>query len=328
MSSLTNAPFGIVTIGRNEGDRLRRCLQSLPPNVPVVYVDSGSTDRSDIWAQDFGAELVRLDPSSPFTAARARNAGFRRLMEVLPNTPFVQFIDGDCELAEGWPAAAIDFLQMHEDVAAVFGRRRERFPDRSIYNQLCDWEWDGPPGDALACGGDVMMRVSALQAVGGYRDSLIAGEEPELCVRLRAKRWRIVRLQAEMTFHDAAITRFSQWWRRTRRSGYAFAQGAHLHGAPPERHWVWESRRAWLWGLWLPLFCLAAGVLVMPWGFLSFMVYPAQMLRQTLWGKGAFRERITKGFFQLLGRFPEAFGQLQFLRERTLGRTNALIEYK
>ena len=328
MSSLTNAPFGIVTIGRNEGDRLRRCLQSLPPNVPVVYVDSGSTDRSDIWAQEFGAELIRLDPSSHFTAARARNAGFRRLLEMLPDTLFVQFIDGDCELAASWPAAAVDFLKAHENVAAVFGRRRERFPDRSIYNQLCDWEWNGPPGDALACGGDVMMRASALQDVDCYRDSLIAGEEPELCVRLRAKQWRIVRLQADMTLHDAAMTRFSQWWRRTRRSGYAFAEGAHLHGAPPERHWVWESRRALLWGLWLPLFCVAAGFVVMPWGFMSFVVYPAQVLRQAARGKASFRERFTKGFFQLLGRFPETLGQLQFLRDRLLRRTNALIEYK
>jgi glycosyltransferase involved in cell wall biosynthesis len=328
MSSLTNAPFGIVTIGRNEGDRLKRCLQSLPPNAPVVYVDSGSTDGSDLWARDFGAQLIRLDQSSPFTAARARNAGFRRLIEIVPNASFVQFIDGDCELARDWPATALTFLQQHEDVAAAFGRRRERHPDRSVYNQLCDWEWDGPEGNARAFGGDVMLRASALQAVGGYRDSLIAGEEPELCVRLRASRWRIFRLKAEMTLHDAAMVHFGQWWQRTRRSGYAFAEGAHLHGSPPEQHWVWESRRAWLWGFWIPLLCLAAGVVVMPWGFLSFFVYPAQLLRQTLREKGAFRERVIKGFFQLFGRFPETLGQLQFLRDRFFGRTNALIEYK
>ena len=162
MSSLTNAPFGIVTIGRNEGDRLKRCLQSLPPNAPVVYVDSGSTDGSDLWARDFGAQLIRLDQSSPFTAARARNAGFRRLIEIVPNASFVQFIDGDCELARDWPATALTFLQQHEDVAAAFGRRRERYPDRSVYNQLCDWEWDGPEGNARAFGGDVMLRASAL----------------------------------------------------------------------------------------------------------------------------------------------------------------------
>ena len=319
---------GIVAIGRNEGTRLKLCLQSVPKSILAVYVDSGSTDGSDLWARDFGADLVRLDLSTPFTAARARNAGFRRLTEAMPDVRFVQFVDSDCELARDWLAEALNFLQQHDDVAAVFGRRRERFPDRSVYNQLCDWEWDGSEGDARSCGGDVMLRAAALQAVGGYRNSLIAGEEPELCVRLRAAGWRIVRLGAEMTLHDAAMTRFSQWWRRTRRSGYAFAEGAHLHGAPPERHWVWESRRAWLWGIYLPLFCFAAGFWMMPWGFVSFAVYPVQMLRQAVRGEGSFRERATKAFFQLLGRFPEALGQVQFLRDRLLGRSTVLIEYK
>jgi GT2 family glycosyltransferase len=323
-----NTEFGIVAIGRNEGERLKRCLRSLPVSARIVYVDSGSTDGSDAWARDFGAEVVHLDLSTRFTAARARNAGFRRLLDMAPQIPYVQFVDGDCELASEWPATGITFLRDHADVAAVFGRRRERNPDRSIYNRLCDWEWDGPAGEARACGGDVMVRAAALQAVGGYRESLIAGEEPELCVRLRAAGWRIWRLNAEMTSHDAAMTRFTQWWKRTRRSGYAFAEGAQLHGAPPERHWVWESRRAWLWGVGLPLLCLAAGFVVMPWGWASFAIYPLQMLRQSLRGTGTFRERITKGFFQLLGRFPEALGQLQFLRDRLLGRATALIEYK
>lgn len=320
--------FGIVTIGRNEGERLRRCLHSLPPSTNIVYVNSNSTDGSGTWARDFGAEVVHLDPSIPFTAARARNAGFRRLLELVPQTLFIQFVDGDCELNSDWPLAAVSFLQDHGDVAAVFGRRRERNPNGSIYNRLCDWEWDGPAGEAKACGGDVMIRAKALQSVGGYRKSLIAGEEPELCVRLRADGWHVWRLDAEMTLHDAAMTRFNQWWKRTMRSGYAFAEGAYLHGAPPERHWVWESRRAWIWGIWMPLLCTAAGFIAKPWGWASFAIYPAQMVRQSVRGGGTFSQRITKGFFQLLGRFPEALGQLQFVRDRILQRTTSLIEYK
>jgi glycosyl transferase family 2 len=326
--SAMDAEFGIVAIGRNEGERLKRCLRSLPASACLIYVDSGSTDGSEIWAHKFGADVVHLDISTRFTAARARNAGLYRLMELAPQIKFVQFIDGDCELAKEWPAIAIPFLRTQADVAAVFGRRREQHPDRSIYNRLCDWEWDGPAGEARACGGDVMMRAAPLQAVGGYRNSLIAGEEPELCVRLRAAGWRIWRLDAEMTMHDAAITRFGQWWKRTLRSGYAFAEGAHLHGAPPERHWVWESRRAWLWGVGLPLLCLAAGLLMTPWGWAGLAIYPIQLLRQTLRGSGTFQARISKSFFQLLGRFPEAFGQMQFLRDRLWGRAGALIEYK
>ncbi len=326
--TIPSQQVGLVAIGRNEGDRLKRCLKSLSLCGRVVYVDSGSNDGSDRWARAFGAEVVHLDLSTPFTAARARNAGFRRLQETMPDVRFVQFIDGDCELARGWPTTALDFLQHHDDVAAVFGRRRESNPDKSVYNQLCDWEWDGLAGEARACGGDVMLRAAALKAVGGYRDTLIAGEEPELCVRLRAAGWQIFRLNAEMTLHDAAMTRFGQWWKRTRRTGYAFAEGAHLHGASPERHWVWESRRAWLWGVWLPLVCLVAGFIVMPWGFASFVIYPAQMLRQLMRATGTFRERVTKSFFQLVGRFPEALGQLQFQRDRLLGRATTLIEYK
>ena len=128
-----------------------------------------------------------------------------------------------------------------------------RYPEASIYNRLIDAEWDTPVGRARACGGDALMRVAALQEVGGFDPDLIAGEEPELCVRLRAKGWEIWRLDAEMTLHDAAMTRFGQWWQRTRRGGYAFAEGAALHGAAPERHCVPNLRRLILWGMVLPL---------------------------------------------------------------------------
>jgi len=101
----------------------------------------------------------------------------------------------------------------------VCGCCRERFPDRSIFNMLCDIEWDTPVGEANACGGDAMMRADAFGQANGYRDDLIAGEEPEICVRLRAVGWKIWRLGEEMTLHDAVMTRFSQWWNRTKLSG-------------------------------------------------------------------------------------------------------------
>ena len=257
-----NMKYGVVVIGRNEGERLRRCLMSLPRAGAIVYVDSGSTDGSVQLARHLGADVIELDMRVPFTAARARNAGFRRLREISPDIEYVQFVDGDCELIDGWLEDAISFLNAHADVGAVCGRRRERYPERSIYNWLCDREWDGPVGDVRDCGGDVMMRADALEAVGGYRDDLIAGEEPELCVRLRAADWRIWRLDRQMTLHDAAMTRFGQWWRRALRGGYAFAQGAYLHGSIARTLLLWESRRAWLWGIWLPLACLLGRLVI------------------------------------------------------------------
>src|SRR5262249_38652337 len=151
-----------------------------------------------------------------------------------------------------------------------------------------------------------------LEAIGGFREDMIAGEEPELCVRLRAAGWRIWRLPVEMTLHDAAMTRFSQWWRRAIRGGYAFAQVAHLHGARPERYWVWESRRAWIWGIWLPAICLTVGLASGPWGWTAWLIYPLQVFRQTLRNPGTARSRAKLALFQVLARFPEAYGQLKF----------------
>ncbi|MGY3346686.1 MULTISPECIES: glycosyltransferase family 2 protein [unclassified Bradyrhizobium] len=319
---------GVVAIGRNEGDRLKRCLTSARTAGVIVYVDSGSSDGSVAWARSQGIDVVELNTREGFTAARARNAGFRRLKQISPNLQLVQFVDGDCELAAGWLETAITFLQREAKAAAVFGRRRERHPERSIYNRICDAEWDTPLGKAQACGGDVMMRAQALDEVGGYRDDFIAGEEPELCVRLRAAGWTIWRIEAEMTRHDAAMTRFGQWWRRNVRSGYAFALGRSAHGAAPEQLWVWESRRAWFWGIWLPLACALAVIAFGAGGLALLLIYPLQMVRRIPRQKGALRDRIGFAALELLGRFAEGIGQLRFAADRLFKERSQIIEYK
>ncbi|NTT84577.1 glycosyltransferase family 2 protein [Tabrizicola fusiformis] len=309
-----------VVIGRNEGERLVVCLRALRGQMRrVVYVDSGSTDGSVAQARALGAEVVALDMTRPFTAARARNAG----LEVLAADPpeFVQLLDGDCEMVPGWPAAALAAFAEHPRAVVVCGRRRERFPQASVWNALADREWDTPVGPARACGGDALMRYAAVRAVGGYRDDLIAGEEPELCLRLRQAGGEVWRIAAEMVLHDAALTRFGQWWRRTRRAGHAFAEGAALHGAGPERHWVAETRRALFWGAGLPVLVLLAG-LIHPAGWLLALVYPAQFVRLARRGGG------TWAVYSVLGKFAEAQGALGYWADRLRGRRRGLIEYK
>ncbi len=336
VSPPADAPLAAVVIGRNEGARLIACLESLRAQTArIVYVDSGSSDGSPEAARGLGAEVLALDLSRPFTAARARNLGWRRALERWPDTALLQFVDGDCELDPGWLPAASAFLAAHADVVAVCGRRRERHPEASVYNRLCDEEWATPIGEAKACGGDVLMRAAPLAAAGGYRDGLIAGEEPELCVRLRRAGGRIWRLDAEMTRHDAAMRRLGQWWQRSRRAGHAFAEGAALHGAPPERHWVAETRRALLWGLVLP----AAGLLGLVFGVTALAVlllaYPLQWLRlarragppsATLPDTAGWRLR--RAGFSVLGKFAEAAGVLTYALRRLRGGPGRLIEYK
>lgn len=324
--------LGCVAIGRNEGARLVRCLESLLGRAArVVYVDSGSTDGSVEAARARGVEVVALDTSIPFTAARARNAGFERLLEIAPAMRWVQFVDGDCEVVCGWLETAHAALRSRDELAVVCGRRRERHPEHSVWNRIVDVEWDTPVGEAKACGGDAMMRVSALREVGGFDPSLIAGEEPELCLRLRARGWKIERLEAEMTLHDAAIERAAQWWKRTVRSGHAYAEGAARHGAGSERHWVRETRRIWLWGAIVP--ALAAGLAAPTMGASLTLLggYPLSAWRTYRATRSRGRTREDAAAYALaitVGKFAEMQGVLQFHRKRLRGERPTLIEYK
>ncbi len=321
--------IGVVVIGRNEGPRLRGCLDSIRGLTgEIVYVDSGSSDDSVGMSRALGAVVAELDMRTPFTAARARNEGFRELLKAQPQLDYVFFVDGDCEVVPGWMEAAGQFLEEHPDVAVVWGRRRERFPEKSVYNMLCDIEWDVEVGESKICGGDAVVRVQAFRAVDGYRSALICGEEPELCVRLRKAGWRIWHLGEEMTLHDAAIYHFGQWWKRMMRGGYAFALGSALHGAPPERHWVVESRRAWLWGLIFPLSVLILTLLLGPWLLLLFAGYLLQVVRIALRGKRTTRENWWWAFAMVIGKFPEMLGQIKFFLDRFRRVKSRLIEYK
>jgi GT2 family glycosyltransferase len=322
--------LGVVAIGRNEGERLRRCLDSVVGRAAtVVYVDSGSTDGSVAYAEQKGALVVALDRSVPFTAARARNAGLERLVAATPGLELVQFVDGDCEVVAGWLERAARELEGDPGLAVVCGRRRERYPDASIYNRLCDIEWDTPVGAADACGGDAMMRAAPVNEVGGYDPSLIAGEEPDLCLRLRQRGWKILRIDAEMTLHDAAMTRFSQWWKRSLRAGHAYAEGAARNGS--EGHWVREARSIWFWGLAVPVAVIG---LAGPTGGLSL----AMLGGYVVLGARIYRTMRRRGFASraaglyaascVVGKIPMAFGQALYWAKRLSGRQGGIIEYK
>ena len=327
------ADVGVVTIGRNEGARLARCLDSIPREVQrVVYVDSGSEDGSVALARGRGVEVVELDLSIPFTAARARNTGWRRLLELAPDLSMIFFVDGDMEIVPGFLEAAVDCMRASSDIAAVCGRRRERQPERSLYNTVCDMEWrTAGVGETRAFGGDVLLRVAALRAVGGYDESVIAAEDDELGVRLRRGGGRILRVDHASTLHDAAMTRFAQWWKRATRCGHAYAQVSDLHGDSDEQYFVREVRRVYVWGLALPAAAigLALPSLGLSLGMLG--AYPMQAWR-------IFREARQQGFEPresaiwaascTASKVPEAVGLLKYRLDKLRNRRPTIIEHK
>lgn len=319
--------IGVVIIGRNEGLRLQRCFDTLPAGVrQTVYVDSGSTDDSVDQARRRGVEVVALDLSTPFTAARARNAGFRRLLELQPGIEFVQFIDGDCELLAGWLASGAAALAAEADVAVTCGRLRERHPDVNVYHRLAELEWQGPVGDVFACGGIAMMRSAALRAAGGFTETLIAGEEPELCVRLRAQGHRVVRLGADMALHDVAMTRVGQYIRRTIRGGYGTAALAELHPTAYRR----ERRSLVFWGLLWVVACVAAPF-TRGLGLVLLAGYPVLWARILLGRRASGTPLAGAALFAascVASKLWGAAGLAKYHWNRLRDRSGTLIEYK
>ena len=323
----------MVLIGRNEGQRLVRSLDSVVAmKRAVVYVDSGSTDGSREAARERGAVVVELDMSVAFSAARARNAGFERLMEDHPETEYVQFIDGDCEVVDGWIEKAAATLDADPSIVAVCGWRRERHAEDSVYNRVCDVEWrSGVVGDTPNFGGDVMIRTAALQDVGGYNPSVIAAEDDELGVRLRQAGGRLVRLSEDATLHDADMHKFGQWWNRAKRCGHGYAQVSFMHGAAPERKFVTNLRRTVLWGLVIPGGAVAMTVPTLGLSLLAFGRYPAtaaKVARETRRKGFSWPHSLAWGISCAVAPFPEVVGVAKFYLDRLRNKRPTIIEYK
>jgi GT2 family glycosyltransferase len=305
-----------------------KCLASVKAVTgKIVYVDSGSTDGSITAAKQIGASVVMLDLSQPFTAARARNEGVAALKALWSSIPFVQFVDGDCNLAPDWIDKACAFIEQRQDVAVVCGRRRERYQAASVYNRLFDIEWDTPIEEASACGGDALVRVAAFDAVGGFRAELIAGEEPELCVRLRESGWKIWRLDAEMTQHDAAMSRFGQWWVRSVRSGYGFAEVARLHRTSPFRIWARAIPSSIFWGGLLPVAIIVRG-LIHPLLLCAALIYPLKVCWIAIRRGVSSPDVWTYAGLIVLAKSAHTQGILNFYLRRSRGQAAKLIEYK
>jgi glycosyltransferase involved in cell wall biosynthesis len=330
--------LGLVVIGRNEGDRLVRCLASVRSIPNRVYVDSGSTDGSVAHALHDGVSVVELEVPPNFTAARARNAGLKELLTVHPSLEFVQLVDGDCEIHPEWISAGLAVLRAEPELAAVYGRLRERFPARSVYNAMCDDDWNVPVGEAPIVGGIALFRVSALRQANYFNPAIIAGEEPDLAMRMRTHGWKLRRIDVEMGLHDVDITRFVQWWTRTRRTGHAYAELAFRHPQARNPNWPRTIRSIQVWGGLMPA-CLmaaaAAAVLVDPrfWILAALIILPwlmraaqisLRMLRRGL----RLKVSAAAGILLMVGKIPQFMGFVEYHRNRILGRASQLIEHK
>jgi len=327
-----NPLVSVVVIGRNEGARLTRCLASVrraagTTALEVIYVDSASTDDSCTRAVAHGAKVLRVSPVRP-CAAIGRNAGWRAA-----RGDFILFLDGDTLLEPGFLAQALAAMGDRR-IAAVWGHRRELATQQSWYVRALDLDWVYAPGIVPFCGGDALMRRGALAACGGFDEGLIAGEEPELCQRLRAAGFLILHLDVPMTLHDLGIASFRQYWRRAFRAGHAYAEVARRSREAGGNLWAADARRNLVHGS-IVAMAPAAAAAAMALGTTALAAFVtagavvlARTYRRCAWKSSS---RLTRALYAVHShaqQLPILCGQLAFHLDRVRGRRRALIEYR
>ena len=330
--------ISVVVIGRNEGPRLGACLKSIRAmradgfEAEIIYVDSASSDGSPERAAAMGARVIRVKPERP-SAALGRNAGWRAA-----RGRFILFLDGDTLLHPDFARRALAEFRDPE-LAIVWGHRRESAPEQSVYVRVLDLDWVYAPGNSEFCGGDAMVRRDVLERVDGFDQSLIAGEEPEMCRRIRALQYRILHIDAPMTLHDLAVNTFQAYWRRAFRAGHAYAEIAGRFRASPDPLWRAEARRNLIHGgalLSAPLVLLLGALVLRPHAFVLALgvlsglalALIARTARRCAWKSADALTCWLYAAHSHLQQVPILFGQLAQRLDARRGRTRRLIEYK
>lgn len=324
----------VVVIGRNEGERLLRCLASIHNAdwsgiaFELIYVDSKSTDNSIDVAKKSKATVIAVDAAKP-NAAIARNLGWRSA-----TGEFVLFLDGDTELDRDFVKSALRALS-EAKLCAAWGHRRESNPNQSVYTKVLDLDWVYPVGRSLYFGGDVLVRRQALEQVDGFDPNLNAGEEPELCARLRAAGWEIEHLDMPMTRHDLAVNTFRAYWLRAYRSGIAYAEVAERARLQGDVLWQREAKRDFQHGL---LFLAAPLALIMAWAFSAALAIGMLLGALAVWARTikrcAWKAPGQLGLCALYAvhvhfqKIPALFGQLRWRQAQGTRAPIGLVDYK
>jgi glycosyltransferase involved in cell wall biosynthesis len=332
---LDTPDLSVVVVGRNEGERLVRCLESVAAasqpagSWEVIYVDSASSDGSVERAARLGAQVISVAPIRP-CAAVGRNAGWRAARAAT-----VLFLDGDTVLSPDFVHQALEEF-CDPKVGVIFGDRRESNPGGSIYNRVLDLDWIIPPGPVEFCGGEALVRRQVLEAVGGYDDRVMAAEDTELCARIRSSGYTILHVDRPMVQHDLAITRFSQYWRRALRTGYAYAQVSEQIRPEDSPAWYRQAQRNRPHGAAIIAMILGGTIIaaekrsVVPLLILA-AILTALAVRTAIrsrWKKVPFTTRLLHGLHSHLVQIPLLLGQLKYRLDRFSGRATELIEYK
>jgi GT2 family glycosyltransferase len=254
-------------------------------------------------------------------------------MRLFPTATYAMFLDADCVLEPTFVWEALKTFRRDPECAVVTGHLSERSPDASVYHRLCAIEWRSPAGridNFAALGGIMAVRAAAVREVGGFNEDVIAGEDSELGVRLWLAGHSVIKIDRDMAVHDAGMTRFSEWWKRSVRAGHALAQRYALNGRTSLKDCRRELISAVLWGFFVPAVTIAllaptrglSLLLLGGYALLAWRIYRHYVRSGVSGADAALAAR-----FMIVSKFANFIGVLRFCVNWLRGSFR-IIEYK
>ncbi len=224
----------VVVCSYNGAATIRDCCQGLLaldyPEYEVIVVDDGSADGTAAIASEYGFRVFSTENRG---LSSARNTGWQ-----VATGEIVAYIDDDASPDPHWlKYLATAFRQ--GGYAAVGGPNIP--PLDSCPTAACVAHATGNPRHVLLSdreaehipGCNSAFRRDALEAVGGFDPQFrVAGDDVDICWRIRERGWRLGFSPAAMVWHRRRDS-IRAYWHQQRGYGRAEAQ---LERKWPERH--------------------------------------------------------------------------------------------
>jgi glycosyltransferase involved in cell wall biosynthesis len=147
--------------------------------IELIYVDNGSTDGSREFLQSVESKGLKTHVMEGGTIAGMRNWGARQ-----SRGTYLSFIDSDCSVPENYFEEAIDVLR---STGAAATGCEIHIPEQPHWLEAAwhDLHYFGRDRFVpYLNSGNFFVSRSAFQAVGGFREDMVTGEDAEIGQRL------------------------------------------------------------------------------------------------------------------------------------------------